>query len=191
MTMPTETPITIDDLRRVRDDDAYRFMEIVNGVWERKHPPGSWDVTCVQYGVRVANLLRHFVDGLDRGVVDQGDMLFILDQDERGIQLMRRPDMSYIAGAQRTEHGDFTYTDAPDLAVDVISRLDKPGAVHRRLADYFASGAQQVWLIYPDVREVIQHYPNGVAHRYPMGLSVLCDDLLPGFALDVTQVFEE
>src|SRR5689334_22080749 len=79
---------------------------------------------------------------------------------------------------------------APDLAVEVLSPTDTVSAMRRKIRQYFADGAQYVWVVYPDTREV------EVWHEAARPQVVLQDTdfleapgLLPEFRLRVGDLF--
>jgi len=80
---------------------------------------------------------------------------------------------------------------APDLAVEVVSPSERVSDLLAKMAEYFESGAQEVWLLFPERKQV---------HRYRADLTVevLNEDdtlygasLLPEFAARVGDLFEE
>jgi Uma2 family endonuclease len=80
---------------------------------------------------------------------------------------------------------------APDLAVEVISPTEKASDILEKIGEYFASGAQEVWLLFPERKQV---------HRYTANLEVQVlneDDILkgepilPGFEVRVGDLFAE
>jgi Uma2 family endonuclease len=80
---------------------------------------------------------------------------------------------------------------APDLAVEVVSPSERVSDLLAKMAEYFESGAQEVWLLFPERKQ---------AHRYRADLTVevLNEDdilhgapLLPEFAVRVGDLFAE
>ncbi|MER3403295.1 MAG: hypothetical protein C4337_08435 [Armatimonadota bacterium] len=105
---------------------------------------------------------------------------------------VRSPDLAVMERARLPEGKipiDFI-DGAPDLAIEIISPTERPQEVHEKLREYFDSGAQEVWLIFPDKKEL---------HRYTGLLEVqvlrehetLTTPLLPGFQLPIAELFEE
>ncbi len=79
----------------------------------------------------------------------------------------------------------------PDLAVEVISPSEKTSDILEKIAEYFESGTQEVWLLFPEHKQV---------HRYTANLEVQVlneDDILkgepilPGFEVRVGDLFVE
>ncbi len=109
--------------------------------------------------------------------------------------LVRIPDVSLICWdrlpGRKVPHEPI-FDLAPDLAVEVISKHNTPREMDRKLADYFAAGVRQVWYVY--------HTPVPEVHVFaaPDDRTVLSQqetlgggDLLPGFRLDLGQLFSE
>jgi Uma2 family endonuclease len=80
---------------------------------------------------------------------------------------------------------------APDLAVEIVSPSEKVGELLTKMAEYFESGTQEVWLLFPERKQV---------HRYRADLvvEVLHEDdtlqgapLLPDFTVRVGDLFVE
>ena len=80
---------------------------------------------------------------------------------------------------------------APDLAVEVVSPSERVSDLLAKMAEYFESGAQEVWLLFPERKQ---------AHRYRADLTVevLNENdilhgapLLPEFAVRVGDLFVE
>jgi Uma2 family endonuclease len=79
---------------------------------------------------------------------------------------------------------------APDLAVEIVSPSKRPAEIYTKLGEYFESGAQEVWLIFPERKQM---------HRYTSSLQVqvldegdaLTTPLLPDFQLALKELFKE
>lgn len=77
---------------------------------------------------------------------------------------------------------------APDLAVEIISPSEEPADTARKVEEYFASGAQQVWHMFPETRTVkVFRSPSDVTIYQPDD-EVDLDDLLPGFHSQVSEL---
>ncbi|MCS7273476.1 MAG: Uma2 family endonuclease [Fimbriimonadales bacterium] len=79
---------------------------------------------------------------------------------------------------------------APDLAVEIVLPSEDLNDLYRKVLEYFESGAQQVWLLFPDRKQV---------YRYtaPLEVEVLREndmltggELLPEFKVRVGELFE-
>ena len=106
---------------------------------------------------------------------------------------IRSPDVS-VMRTERLPEGKAPvgFVDgAPDLAIEVVSPDERMSDLLTKMAEYFESGAQEVWLLFPERKQ---------AHRYRADLSVEVlheNDILhgaplvPDFAVRVGDLFEE
>jgi Uma2 family endonuclease len=120
------------------------------------------------------------------GEVFNPDNLFVL-----GPNIKRAPDVSFLR-SERAKQIDpnADIPGAPDLAVEVLSPTDTVSAMRRKIRQYFAAGAQCVWIIYPETREVEVWRQPSQAQKVLQETDVLEDtDLLPGFTLRVGALF--
>ncbi len=66
---------------------------------------------------------------------------------------------------------------APDLAIEIVSPTEKGSELLEKIAEYFESGSQEVWLLFPERKQVYRY-------RAPLEVEILNeDDLLTGGAL--------
>ncbi len=122
------------------------------------------------------------------GRVYPGDTTYILEEDRDGVQLMRLPDVSFVAAHRVKTHDRQTYYQlAPDLAIEIISPSERAVTMRAKLREYLRAGVRQV---YPETQEVVVTLADGAVRTYDMGQTILGDDLLPGFALPVAAIFE-
>lgn len=104
---------------------------------------------------------------------------------------IRSPDLSFVRSARLPDGrapeaiGD----GAPDLAVEILSPSERPGAVYGKLGEYFDAGAEQVWLIRPEAG-TLTVYGTSVEPVVLTGDDTLDGgDLLPGFQCRVADIF--
>jgi Uma2 family endonuclease len=79
----------------------------------------------------------------------------------------------------------------PDLVVEVNSKNDTGPEVARKVADYLAAGVRLVWVADPDTRTVTAHRPGRAAETLAEDATLACEDIIPGFALPVAEVFRD
>jgi len=78
---------------------------------------------------------------------------------------------------------------APDLAVEVLSKGNRPGEMRRKLRDYFESGVRLVWFIDPRTLTAKAYTsPDDVVEIAADG-SLEGGEVLPGFVLPLRQLF--
>ncbi len=106
---------------------------------------------------------------------------------------IRSPDVSFIRrerlpeGKPSVGFGDT----APDLAIEVLSPSEDQSELLRKVAEYFESGAQQVWVLDPEaVRALVYHSPLTV-QVLDAEDTLEGGELLPGFRCKVRELLEE
>ncbi len=78
---------------------------------------------------------------------------------------------------------------APDLCVEIISPSEQPGEMRRKVGEYFSSGAQQVWHLFPETEQAIIYTSLKTAQAYEPGDEINAGGLLPGFRSRVSDLF--
>ena len=99
----------------------------------------------------------------------------------------RIPDVAFIR-KERMPEDLFRFPPiAPDLAVEVYSPDDRLSDVLDKIDAYLAQGTQMVWLIIPHTREALV-FTKGI--RFKTADFLTAPELLPGFELPVSKIFE-
>ena len=182
------TPITLKD---IEDMEARGLRcEIVNGQWV---DTSEAKMAGELHGAIATNLiiaLGSYVKAHQLGRVYPADTTYILEEDKDGVQLMRLPDVSFVAADRvKTRDRGTYYQLAPDLAIEIISPSERAIAMRAKLKDYLRTGVRQVWQVYPETQEVVVYLADGTVHTYDIGRTIPGDELLPGFALPVVDIF--
>jgi Uma2 family endonuclease len=103
---------------------------------------------------------------------------------------MRLPDVSFVAADRVKMHDRDTYYQfALDLAIEIISPSERAVAMRAKIKDYLRTGVRQVWQVYPETQEVVVYLADGTVRTYVIGQTIPGDELLPGFALPVAEIF--
>ncbi|HLI34084.1 MAG TPA: Uma2 family endonuclease [Terriglobia bacterium] len=108
---------------------------------------------------------------LSEGVVRIPDVAFIRTDRVRGIDPRKR-----IEGA-------------PDLAVEVVSPNDDPDDLVVKARQYLRSGAQAVWVLYPEARMAYIYRPGERPEIREAGQNLDAPEILPGFSTPLTEIF--
>lgn len=178
-----KTLMTAEDLLHMPKDDM-RY-ELVDGELITMSP------TKLRHGViasRIDRRLGTYVEAHDLGEVLTAEAGFVMQRDPDHV---RAPDVAFIAREHlpAEEEWDDYGERAPDLAVEVISPDDKVKDIQTKVAEYFAAGAQLLWLVYPWARQVM-------VYRSPTDVQVLTEedeldggDVLPGFTCPLAAIF--
>jgi Uma2 family endonuclease len=79
----------------------------------------------------------------------------------------------------------------PDLAVEVLSPGNTRAELARKLKEYFLSGVRVVWFVDPVARTVQVYSSPDEAVVFAQGDTLTGGDVLPGFRLPVSRLFEK
>lgn len=159
VTIETET-YTEDDLMRLSVDD--KRYELVNGELMEMSPNGIihvW-VTGTIYRKLFEYVMEHKL-----GYVFNDNLIYVLHTDPTTKKRTARvPDTSFLRRDRLDKDVDLSrpFFGAPNLAIEVMSPNDSASELLARIRDYFTYGTEQVWVFYPDQKEVHQHI-NGQA----------------------------
>jgi Uma2 family endonuclease len=109
----------------------------------------------------------------------------------RNPDTVRIADVSYIRAERLPETGipEGFWQLAPDLTVEIASFSDSVDEIRDKVSDFLVAGTMLVWVVYPRIKEVIAHTPDGLARTFTEK-DVLESDLLPGFSCAVAELFE-
>jgi Uma2 family endonuclease len=76
----------------------------------------------------------------------------------------------------------------PDLAVEVVSPHAVSADVMAKMEEYFRVGVRQVWLVYPDQRQIYVY--DGMEAVRVVGVDKMLEtSLLPGYSAPVARLF--
>ncbi len=177
--------MTAEELLRLPTGMGQRF-ELVKGELRTMPPTGF------EHGDIVGELsmrLRQYVRSHGLGRVLGAETGFILS---RNPDTVRAPDVSFVSEGRVAQTGRVKgyFPGAPDLAVEVVSPNDAAGEVVQKVDEYFAAGARQVWIIYPDQRKVAVYRSASQTVTLSAADSLDGGALIPGFACPVGELFE-
>lgn len=177
---PPERKLTEEEFMALPDDG--RKYELVDGeAQEVSTGLDHGEIALLLHGLLVAAGVGKYMRMFDSGTgfrMSSGNV--------------RSPDLSLIRrdrlpeGRAAVGFGD----GAPDLCVEIISPSEDQRDIIRKLNEYFDSGAQLVWHIYPATRNVVV-YSLAADIRY-LGTDDELDggELLPDFRCKVANLFD-
>lgn len=182
----TLKPITAEDVF-AREEEEEVAREIINGEWAEDNEMASKGHGRI--GGRLITFLSIYLMSHPVGEAYQDNTNYVLKGTRRKIEIMRVPDVSFVR-AERVDHDapDDMYYLAPDLAVEIISSSERRRKIADKVKDYLTYGTRQVWVIYPDVQQVIVHHPDGETKTYGIQDSIEGGDLLPAFSVKVADI---
>lgn len=173
---------TEDDVERLRRETGI-LCELVDGVLVEK---AVSDETAF-LAVELAGVLREFVKPRQLGWILGADGFVRLF----GTQL-RAPDVAFVRRDQRPQgllrRG---YADgAPALAVEVFSPGNTRQEMAEKRAEYFASGAETVWIVFPESQTIeVATSPDKVV-TLGRNDTLSGEPVLPGFRVKVSDIFD-
>ncbi len=173
--------VTAEELFQYPDS---KYYELVRGVPHACEPSGGVHGRIA--GRIVARLGDHVERlGLGTVLVEAGYVL------RRSPDTVRGPDVSFVSLARLPPEQipEQFIPGAPDLAVEILSPSSRWSEVEEKIADYFAAGARLVWVVDPGERRAIVRYPDRPPRVVAAGESLDGEDVVPGFALPLTELF--
>jgi Uma2 family endonuclease len=178
-------PMTAEELLRLPTGMGERY-ELVSGELKIMSPAGSRHGDIVlEIGMR----LRAHVRANRLGATFGAETGFVLS---RNPDTVRAPDVAFVVAARVPAGGlpDGYFPGTPDLAVEVVSRSEAAADIQRKVSEYFAAGARLVWIVYPDMRQVVVFRSARESVVLTAQDTLDGGDLLPGFACRVSELFE-
>lgn len=162
--------------------ESDREFEYVSGQPEEKLMGGARHGGV---GTRLIVRLGGHVEAHGLGGVYGPDTSFRLGANER------MPDVSFVAAARIPPEGepDGSWPFAPDIAGEIVSPNDLYEKVQGKIAEYFAAGVRQVWLLSPEHRTVTVYESPTHARILTEAEELTGGDLLPGFRCAVADLF--
>ena len=174
----------IDDFATA-DEPRY---EVIDGQKVEKPLMGSFQILL---GSILHGELRAFAKQhrLGRAVTE---MLFNLDP--RG-KTMYCPDVAFVSyerwPRERKIDSGRGWDVVPELAIEVNSPTNKASEVLKKIRAYFQSGVLQVWVVFPEVRQVYVYESSTKVQILALADALDGGELLPGFGLTLAELFED
>ncbi len=79
---------------------------------------------------------------------------------------------------------------APDLAVEVLSPSDRPGAVLAKVSDFLLAGTRLVWVVDPLKRSARVYRADGSVAELDVTGSLLGEDVVPGLTIPLSDMVD-
>lgn len=162
-----------------------RLCELVGGVLVEKAMGYIESILAVA----ISTFLREFVVPRNLGHVSGSDGMMRLFPG-----LVRMPDVAFASWdcfpdgkLPREPIPDL----APDLAVEVISKSNTPAEMMKKRREYFEAGVRLVWMVDPEQRTVTVFSSQDESKALSESDVLDGGEVLPGFTLNVGQLFSE
>jgi Uma2 family endonuclease len=173
--------ITAEDLWQM--GSRAENYELVRGKLIEMAPPGGEHGDIAS---EIIVLLRSFAKQhkLGKVLIETGFILNITPS------TVRSPDISFLAAGKIPSEGlpRGFIPGAPDLAVEVVSPGDAASGIQDKVQDYLAYGTSLIWVVYPQQRIVIVHYPDGTARTLREADTLSGETIIPGFSCQVAEI---
>lgn len=113
------------------------------------------------------DLLSPFVQAQQLGTVFMDGGRYIIEGARDAIEKARIPDLAFVRAGRIGPDFDWSgdFVGAPDFVLEVASPGQGSGELLGRLADYFHSGTQEAWLVYPWRPQLFQYRHDDPAPR--------------------------
>ncbi|MBI3697587.1 MAG: Uma2 family endonuclease [Acidobacteria bacterium] len=172
-------PLTVEQFLKLPEKETFR-CELVNG--EIVAMGNAWSLHELVKS-NINQLLVLFAAPIGIGRVFSETMYQLRPSEAR------IPDVSFLlAHRVKPEDPHQLYQGAPDLAIEVVSS-ETASELEQKVNRYLETGSRTVWVVYPESRTVWIHRATGSQHlKEDQGLEE--PDLLPGFRVAVSQIFE-
>ena len=123
-----------------------------------------------------------------RGITCDSSAGFVLPNGAR-----RSPDASWTLKS-RIEQMDAAQREkfwhlCPDFVIELKSASDRPRAIHKKMIEYLANGAQLGWLIDPGTRTVSVYRREGEVETLTCVASIAGEGPVAGFVLELASVW--
>jgi Uma2 family endonuclease len=165
-------------------EDSYRY-ELWEGKLVRRQASKP------RHGLVAGRIVRHLSAHLAANPI--GDV-FIADAGFRAApgESLYCPDASYvsnerIAAMSLDEFAPF----APDIAIELRSPDNTRRRLETKARHYLTHGGRLVWVFYPKEKSVHVHRPDVPVETLRAGDLLTAEELLPGFAVRVGELFPE
>jgi Uma2 family endonuclease len=162
---------------------GHEHFDLLEGELIPTSPPGF---DHGEIAMEIAAALREFVRArkLGKVVVEAGFCV------AREPDTVRAPDVAFVRGERIPAGGVRAFFQgAPDLAVEVISPNDRAGDVIAKAGDWLRYGCTAVWVVTPETETVNVYSNRQKTHFLSEEDTLVCEELLPGFCLPVSQIF--
>lgn len=155
-------------------------QELVRGVISEMPPPSNRHTSIA---LEIYSALREYLRGnpIGRAYAEAG---FALAHDT-----VVQPDAAFLTSARIERQAGSWAKGAPELAVEVVSPSNTAAGMQRRIALLFEHGSKEVWVVYPDQMQV-HAYTAPTQVRIHTSAEIITTELLPGFELPVSRIFD-
>ncbi|MEM7013811.1 MAG: Uma2 family endonuclease, partial [Verrucomicrobiota bacterium] len=182
---PEEELLTLEDFAQL---DLGEVADLVDGkvVLMGNNNPDHSEIL-----LNMGEPLRAFVREAKLGKAYGGDVTVLV---RRGPDTGRGIDLAFVSNERLAKQpsGVSALHVAPELAIEIMSPSNEWDGVHKKISEYFEIGVAQVWIVGVAVRmvTVFTSLTDSKGFLLSKGESLSCPEILPGFELPLSQIFE-
>ena len=193
--MPASLALRLQPAIELTREQFFRFCQLNRDVRIERDAEGGIAVTSPtggETGARCGRLLAavlRWADDDGSGVAFDSSTGFELPDGA-----VRSPDVAWVRRvrlariAPEDRRGFLPL--CPDFVVELLSPSDSRPAVERKMEEYRENGARLGWLLDPDHRSVTIYRAGGGTERRQRPDSVTGEEVLPGFVLSLSAIWE-
>lgn len=134
-------------------------------------------------------ILREFVRARKLGWVLTGEVgIYIRRNPDR----IRAPDVVFYSRSRMPKRPRKQFLDmTPELVIEIVSPTDRWDEIRKKIADYFLIGVERVWVVEPELQDVLVYRSPTDSTAIPRGEKLKGEGVLEGFQVSVTELFNE
>ncbi|WEK20600.1 MAG: Uma2 family endonuclease [Candidatus Pedobacter colombiensis] len=111
----------------------------------------------------------------------------------KDVYTVLQPDISIVCDVTKIDRRGCVW--APDIVVEILSPSNNKKDLENKFAIYEEYGVREYWIVFPEERYLLKYVRNAdgifIADKPYDGTADFVSDLLPGFRLDINEVFED
>jgi Uma2 family endonuclease len=121
---------------------------------------------------------------LGRGSLAETGFLLSRDPDT-----VRAPDWAFIKADRVPPEFSPAFVEiVPDMVLEISSPSDRRAAVMEKVGAWLDAGVAVVWVLFLAQRCLVEYRPDGWVRRFAEDDTLVCEDLLEGFAVRLADV---
>ncbi len=175
--------LTLEEFERLAENDGFR-VELTHGRLVREPRPGG------EHGLIAGELVGRIhhharMHGLGRVVTETG---FLLSEDPPTV---RGPDVAFLSAKRYPPAGapKGYWRLAPDLAIEIVSPSNTATEIQEKVLGFLEAGTSLVWVVDPANRTVTEFRSKSQVRVLADGDALDGSDILPGFRLEISDLF--
>lgn len=195
---PGESPpvvVHLSPVIKLTDDQLYEFCQINRELRIERTAQGElliMPTTGGETGSRNAEIIMALGDWAKQdgtGITFDSSTGFMLPNGA-----LRSPDAAWITRSRLavlTEEQKKKFLPlCPDFVLELSSPSDNLSALHAKMQEYMANGAQLGWLIDPEQKRVYVYRPQSQVECLENPITISGEPILTGFVLDLQTIWE-